>query len=414
MSFPDGFLWGSATAAHQIEGNNLASDFWALEHAANSRFAEPSGDACDHYRLFREDIALLADLGLNSFRFSIEWARVEPEDGFFSDAALAHYRDVLEACHASGVVPVVTLHHFTSPKWLMGLGGWEYERTPERFAAYCRTVMAELGDLIPYACTLNEANIGRVIRRIVANLGEGRRPRVEQAPVGLGEGPGASQPGGRAPEGHFLSQFSDTAFDVITRAHTAARAVIREVSPHTEVGLTLALQDVQALPGGEKAAEEVWAELFEDFLPAIAGDDFLGVQNYSRIRVGPEGVAPVPEDAEVTQMGYEFYPQALGSVLRAAASAGLPLIVTENGLATDDDARRVAFVRSALEGLERSLADGVDVRGYLHWTLLDNFEWMHGFAPKFGLIAVDRATQRRTVKESARFLGAIARRNALA
>lgn len=415
MSFPVGFLWGSATAAHQIEGNNLASDFWALEHAANSRFAEPSGDACDHYRLFRQDIALMAELGLNSFRFSIEWARVEPEDGFFSDSAIAHYREVLEACHAAGVAPVVTLHHFTSPKWLMKLGSWEYEQTPERFAAYCRKVMAELGDLIPYVCTINEANIGRVIRRIVANLGEGRRPSLEQAPVGLGEGPvGGGTAGAAVPDKHFLSQFSDAAFAVITRAHTSARAAIREVSPRTKVGLTLALQDVQVLPGGEKAAGEVWADLFEDFLPAVAGDDFLGVQNYSRIRVGPDGVAPIPEDAEVTQMGYEFYPQALGNVLRSAASAGLPLIVTENGLATDDDAHRVEFVRTALEGVERCLADGVDVRGYLHWTLLDNFEWMHGFAPKFGLIAVDRATQRRTVKESARYLGAVARRNALA
>ncbi|WP_436791399.1 glycoside hydrolase family 1 protein [Yinghuangia sp. YIM S10712] len=418
MSFPDGFLWGSATAAHQIEGNNLASDFWALEHVANSRFAEPSGDACDHYRLFRQDIALMAELGLNSFRFTIEWARVEPEDGFHSAAAIAHYRDVLEACHAAGVVPVVTLHHFSSPNWLMKLGSWEYAGTPERFAAYCRTVMTELGDLIPYVCTINEANIGRVIRRIIAGGGEGRRAPVEQAPVGLGDGP-VEAPAARADEkvsgGQtiFLSAFTDEAFDVITRAHVAAREAIREVSPNSKVGITLALQDVQALPGGEKAADAVWAELFEDFLPAMAGDDFVGVQNYSRIRVGADGVAPLPEGAEVTQMGYEFYPEALGNVLRRAASAGLPMMVTENGIATDDDARRVEFIRLALDGVERCLADGVDVRGYLHWTTLDNFEWMHGFKPKFGLIAVDRATQRRTPKDSARYLGAIARRNAL-
>lgn len=137
------------------------------------------------------------------------------------------------------------------------------------------------------------------------------------------------------------------------------------------------------------------------------------MQNYSRIRVGPDGTAPVPDDAEVTQMGYEFYPQALGNVLRRATAAGLPLMVTENGIATDDDSRRVEFIRQALAGVERCLADGVDVRGYLHWTALDNFEWMAGYRPRFGLIAVDRATQRRTVKDSARFLGGIARRNAL-
>ncbi|GAA1962788.1 glycoside hydrolase family 1 protein [Kitasatospora viridis] len=423
MAFSDGFLWGAATAAHQVEGDNVDSDFWALEHAANSPFAQPSGEACDHYRLFRQDIALLAGLGFNSYRFSIEWARVEPVDGQVSQTALAHYREVLQACHHAGMTPVVTLHHFSSPSWLQRLGGWEYEGTPDRFAAYCRTVMSELGDLIPYVCTINEANIGRVIRRIIAGGGEGRRPAVEQAPVGLdaraadvsAENPEAARSATAPPDmaGVFLFSFSDTAFEIITRAHTAARQVIREVSPDTEVGLTLALQDVQTLPGGERLAAETWAELFEDFLPAMAGDDFLGVQNYSRIRVGPDGVAAAPEGAELTQMGYEFYPQALGNVLRRCAAAGLPLMVTENGLATDDDERRVEFIQSALEGVEGALAEGIDVRGYLHWSALDNFEWMHGYRPKFGLIAVDRATQHRTVKESARHLGAIARRNAL-
>ena len=423
MAFPDRFLWGAATAAHQVEGDNVSSDFWALEHAPNSPFAEPSGQACDHYRLFRQDIALLADLGLTSYRFSIEWARIEPEDGFVSRAALAHYREVLEACHEAGLTPVVTLHHFSSPHWLKQLGGWEYEGTPERFAAYTRTVMSELGDLIPYVCTINETNIGRIIRRMITNAGEGRRSVLEQAPVGLGTrpvageatSPDASEASAAAPDmgGVFLFSFSDKAFDTITQAHVAARRVIKEVSPHTQVGMTLALQDVQALPGGEKNAEEIWTELFEDFLPAIDGDDFLGVQNYSRIRVGPDGVVPTPEDAEVTQMGYEFYPRALGNVLRRAASAGIPMVVTENGVATDDDERRAVFIRQALEGVENCLADGVDVRGYLHWTALDNFEWMAGYRPKFGLIAVDRNTQRRTVKNSARLLGEIARRNAL-
>lgn len=423
MAFPDRFLWGAATAAHQVEGDNVSSDFWALEHAPNSPFAEPSGQACDHYRLFRQDIALLADLGLTSYRFSIEWARIEPEDGFVSRAALAHYREVLEACHEAGLTPVVTLHHFSSPHWLKQLGGWEYEGTPERFAAYTRTVMSELGDLIPYVCTINETNIGRIIRRMIANAGEGRRSVLEQAPVGLdtrpvaGEAtsPDASEASAAAPDmgGVFLFSFSDKAFDTITQAHVAARRVIKEVSPHTQVGMTLALQDVQALPGGEKNAEEIWTELFEDFLPAIDGDDFLGVQNYSRIRVGPDGVVPTPADAEVTQMGYEFYPRALGNVLRRAGSAGIPMVVTENGVATDDDERRAVFIRRALEGVENCLADGVDVRGYLHWTALDNFEWMAGYRPKFGLIAVDRNTQRRTVKDSARLLGEIARRNAL-
>ncbi|HSA52779.1 MAG TPA: family 1 glycosylhydrolase [Yinghuangia sp.] len=431
MAFPDGFLWGSATAAHQVEGNNIASDFWAIEHSGVPMFAEPSGDACDHYRLYRQDIALLRELGFTSYRFSIEWARVEPEDGVFSRAAIAHYRDVLEACHEHGITPMVTLHHFTSPRWLMRLGGWEYDGTPDRFADYCRTVMAELGPLIPYACTINEANISSLTRRMIEDMTAARSADTpdggEQAPVGVSaesvesadkardwRTPGAAALG-TTPDNLnlFLFTWTDHGVDVIRRAHVAAREAIKEVSPATKTGITLALQDYQPGPGGEKAADERWAEAFDHFLPAMDGDDFVGVQNYSRVVVGPEHALPHPEGAELTQMGYEFYPQALENVVRRAASAGLPIHVTENGIATDDDTRRVEFVRRALEGVERCLSDGIDVRGYYYWSTFDNFEWMLGYRPTFGMIAVDRATQERTVKESARLLGRIAERNSL-
>lgn len=409
MVFPDDFLWGTATAGHQVEGNNVASDFWALEHTPGSRFAEPSGDACDHYRLYREDIALLKELGFTSYRFSIEWSRVEPEPGKVSRAAIEHYRDVLKACHELGLTPMVTLHHFTSPHWLPDLGGWEGEETPDRFAAYCRVVMAELGSLIPYVVTINEANIACLTRRMIGNL-PAQNAASEQAPVGAdiaGALLGADLPK------VFLFALGWTGPEIAKRAHMQARKAIRDVSPSTKVGVTLALQDYQPAPGGEESALEQWAENFDDFLPAIADDDFLGVQNYTRVRVDPGRAQPARDGVELTQMGYEFYPRALENVLRRAASAGLPLIVTENGVATTDDTRRVEFVREATEGVARCLADGVDVRGYYYWSALDNYEWMFGYRPKFGLIAVDRATQRRTVKDSARFLGSIAKRNSL-
>ena len=423
MAFPEGFLWGAATAAHQVEGGNVNSDFWALEQQAGAMFAEPSGDACDHYRLFGQDIALLAELGLNSYRFSIEWARVEPSPGEYSPEALAHYREVLEACHEQGITPMVTLHHFTSPRWLTELGGWEDEDTPGRFAAYCSTVFSELGPLIPYACTINEANIGQIIRQLL-DSGEGRSLHRE-AVLGLGAETtdlgveklteSVTEAGrGQLPDGVFLFTFSDKGHDTILRAHTLARAAIKEASPATKVGITLALQDVQARPGGEREAERIWSGQFTDFLPALDGDDFIGIQNYSRIVVGPDGMIPAAElETELTQMGYEFYPQALEGVLRRVAGTGLPMFVTENGIATADDTRRAEFVRLALGGVERALADGIDVRGYFYWSALDNFEWMLGYRPTFGLVAVDRATQVRTVKDSARYLGGIARRNAV-
>ena len=299
----------------------------------------------------------------------------------------------------------------------MRLGGWEHEGTPERFAAYCRRVMGELGSLIPWVCTINEANIAALTRRMIEDrmsaAGAG------QAPVGVGGGLSSWREAGAAalrttPEklNVFLLTFTGTALEIVKRSHVRAREVIREVSPSSRVGITLALQDYQALPGGEEAAADRWAESFEDFLPAVEGDDFLGVQNYSRVLLGPDGVV-VPDGAELTQMGYEFYPQALENVLRRAAVAGLPMVVTENGVASTDDTRRAEFVRLALEGVQRAVDDGVDVRGYLYWSALDNYEWMLGYGPRFGIVAVDRETQERTVKDSARYLGAVARRNAL-
>src|ERR1700743_3536133 len=173
--FPDGFIWGTATAAHQVEGGNTNSDNWLMEMAPNSVFAEPSGDACDHYHRYESDIALLAELGFRAYRFSIEWARIEPEEGFFSKAALDHYRRMLASCHAQGVTPMVTFHHFTAPLWFTKDGGWENKKSVDRFARYCEKAAEALGDMIPYACTINEANIPMMIAEM-RNL-SGRKPK---------------------------------------------------------------------------------------------------------------------------------------------------------------------------------------------------------------------------------------------
>lgn len=179
------------------------------------------------------------------------------------------------------------------------------------------------------------------------------------------------------------------------------------------VGMTIAMGDLQALPGGERHRDRADAEAHDAFLEAARGDDFVGVQNYTRVRFGPDGVLPPEAGIELTQMGYEFAPQALEAAIRYAHHrAGVPIIVTENGIATSDDARRIAFVNDALDGVARCIRDRIDVRGYFYWSMLDNFEWLLGYRPTFGLIAVDRTTQERTVKPSAEWLGAIARANA--
>ena len=155
MRFPKGFMIGAATAAHQVEGNNIHSDYWAQEQMTFTSFDEPSGLACDHYNRYEEDISLLAQAGLNAYRFSIEWARIEPQPGVYDEKEIAHYRSVLECCHAHQVEPIVTMHHFTSPKWLIEQGGWENPETVDKFAAYCRYVVGQLGSLFTYVCTIN-------------------------------------------------------------------------------------------------------------------------------------------------------------------------------------------------------------------------------------------------------------------
>src|ERR1700733_13588011 len=157
--FPEGFIWGTATAAHQVEGGNTASDLWLMENAPNSYYTEPSGDACDHYHLYPHDLALLKGLGFGAYRFSVEWARIEPEEGFFSKAALDHYRRMIAACRALDLIPIVTFHHFTAPLWFTRDGGWENAKSVGRFARYCERAGRALGDLIGYACTINEANV---------------------------------------------------------------------------------------------------------------------------------------------------------------------------------------------------------------------------------------------------------------
>ena len=400
--FPQDFLWGVASAGHQVEGNNVNSDTWFLERLPGSMFSEPSGDAVDHYHRYREDIALIAGLGFTSYRFSIEWARIEPEEGHFSQAELNHYRRMLEACREYGLTPVVTFHHFTSPRWLLALGGWEGPRTAELFARYCDRVMAHLGNLIGAACTLNEPNLPWLLESFgiggVAPENRGSVPVWAAAAERLGVDASTVAP--------FQFCSTEAAFEVKLAAHRAATAAIKAHRPDLLVGWTLANSDIQSIDGGQDLADQVRRNVNERFLEASRGDDFVGIQTYGRTVYGPNGHAPAPEGVATNQMGEEIYPQALEATIREAHRvAGVPVMVTENGLATEDDAQRVEYLRAAVDCVASCLADGIDVRGYIAWTAFDNYEWVFGYGPKFGLIAVDRETQDRTAKESALWLG---------
>lgn len=397
------FLWGTASAAHQIEGNNVNSDFWLAEHVKPTLFREPSGDACDSYHRYDEDAALAAELGFNAHRFGIEWARIEPEPGHFSEAELDHYARVLESCHKHGLAPMVTLSHWTVPRWFAARGGFENSESPALFERFAQKVSERLGSLMSAATTFNECNIGR-LARFLFNLD------TPQAKAGVKAMLDAcAKASGSDRWGNVLLGDPAKNEAQLVEAHLRAVAALKAGPGDFPVGLTISMQAIEGVGANNKAAE--FADLlYGPWLDAAKVCDFVGVQTYTRILVGAEGRLPPPDGAEKTGAGYEFYPQALSNTVRFAAErTGKPIYVTENGIATDDDSRRIAYIDGALAALQKAKADGVDIRGYFHWSLLDNFEWTAGYAQKFGLVAVDRKNFTRTPKPSARHLGAIAK-----
>ncbi|HEY0186648.1 MAG TPA: family 1 glycosylhydrolase [Cellulomonas sp.] len=385
LAFPDGFWWGASTAAHQIEGNNVNSDWWAREHAPVTDVPEPSGDAADSYHRFREDIALLAGSGLRMYRFSIEWARIEPEDGFFSRAELLHYRSMIDACRAHGVEPMVTLHHFTHPRWFARLGGWRNPQAPELFARYVQHVLPILRD-VTWVCTINEPNM------VVMTRGE--------------EGTDMAAASLPAPDLEISHALVD--------AHRRARQVLADGLPQVRSGWAVATQAFHAMPGCEAETRAYGYPREDFFLENAAGDDWLGVQAYLRTFIGKDGPVPVRDDVEKTLTGWEYFPPALGIGVRHAweLSGHVPVLVTENGLATSDDTRRIDYTYDALAGLRGAMDDGVEVLGYLHWSLLDNYEW-GSFRPTFGLVGWDAETFERSPRPSLGWLGAAARTGAV-
>lgn len=395
--FRAGFLWGSATAAHQVEGGNHNNDWWEWEHRGDSPCQESSGDGIDHWNRYREDFALLASLGQNAHRFSLEWSRIEPAENEFSHAALDHYARVLDSLHDQGLTAFVTLYHFTLPRWFAQRGGWMADDAVQLFGRYVERVADRLGDLMPYVGTVNEPSV------LVANAYL----------------TGAFAPGEKDIE--KCRQVNRT----LAVAHRVAVAALRSGRGRPAVGTCLQISPVDPLRPGDpddlatvRKIQDFFADPnLDDLAAADDPGDFVGLQYYSRglaDATAPSLSCPPPEGAETTQMGWEVYPAGFGRVLRELATLGLPIIVTENGIATTDDEQRRRFLTSHLTELKKAIDDGVDVRGYFHWSAFDNFEW-GTYTPRFGRIGIDRDNDlRRIVRPSAVLYGEVARANSLA
>ncbi|MFJ4014797.1 glycoside hydrolase family 1 protein [Microbacterium sp. NPDC090014] len=386
------FLWGAATAPHQVEGNNVNSDWWLYEQLM-PHFGL-SGDAVDSYHRYEEDMRLLADAGLTAYRFGIEWSRVEPIAGEYSRAALAHYRRMIDTAQGLGLTPVVTLHHFTSPRWFVEEGGWLGDTAIDRFAAYVTRVV-DILDGVDWVCTINEPNMLALMVLMSRSINPDAVPSFITPTV---------QPG----EGFVLPRPSLHVGERLVEAHLAARAVLKERTS-ARVGWTLANLNLWAKPENEVYLEAERHAREDLYLRAARDDDFIGVQAYSTQEIDAQGFVAAEPGPENTLVGTYYRPDALESAVRHAweVTGGVPILVTENGLATADDDRRIAYTTGALRGLATAIDDGIDVRGYLHWSLLDNFEWGH-WEPTFGLISVDRETFTRTPKPSLAWLGEVA------
>jgi beta-glucosidase len=407
-TFPKGFFWGASTAPHQIEGNNTASDLWFLENQQPTVFNTPSGDACNSFELWATDLDLARAMGLNAYRFGIEWARIEPEKGLVSRAMLDHYKALIAGCHARGLSPIVTFNHFTAPRWFSAQGGWTNPEAPALFARFCDIATRALGDGITSAITFNEPNITLLLQVLLPKpVWDISKLTADTAAKRLG-----------VPK--FIAANVCAAEDVapiqtgLLAAHKAGKAAIKAVRGDLPVGFSLSMVDDQAV-GRNSMRDRIRHELYGAWLDLARADDFMGVQNYERALWNDHGRIPAPAGAVVNWSGTEVYAPSLGNAVRYAHSVtGKPVLVSEHGVGTDDDTIRAKFIPESLVGLKAAIDDGVPVLGYCHWSLIDNFEWIFGYKPHFGLHSVDRVTFARTAKPSALVLGAIACRNALA
>ena len=393
------FLWGVATSSHQIEGGNDRNDWWDWEQLPGKiRGGARSGSACRGWDRYEEDLDLIRTLGLNAYRFSLEWSRIEPEPGRFDDRAIAHYRAVLEGCRARAITPMVTLHHFTNPRWFAAQGGWEERANLRHFERFARLAGERYGDLVDLWITVNEPEVygfygyasgiwppgvndrSRALQ-VIANLLEAHAVAaraLRETDRTDADGDGHATWIGAAK--HWVLLDPKRPWWPLDRiAASANHAVFNVAVARALAGGPIDLR----IPGARPALRD----------PDVmrGSSDFLGVNYYTRWMVTLFGKDPrtARAGAPVNDLGWENYPEGLERALEETARFGLPLVVTENGIADATDRFRPAFLERSLEALDRARQAGADVRGYFHWSLMDNFEWADGHEGRFGLYEVD-------------------------
>ncbi len=386
--FPKSFFWGTATSSHQIEGDNKNNDWWEAEQ--KGLVPHKSAKVCDSYKRYEEDFDLAKTMANNAHRFSIEWSRVEPEEGKFNEEAIGHYRKILQALHARGLEPFVTLHHFTNPIWFARKGGWTNKKAPEYFERYVNFVASRLGSGIHYWATINEPIIA-----IRQGYLRGIWPPFHK--------------------GDFLGFFR--VLENMAEAHKRAYRVLHQINNSPQVGIAQSVNYFEAEGGALKLFNGLLVWIFrylknEWFLDKIKNhQDFIGLNYYNHYKVSLVK-GKYQDGKERSDFGWEIYPKGIYHVAKEAyARYKKPIYITENGISDADDDQRPDFLKEHLFWLHKAIEDGADVRGYFHWSLLDNFEWAEGFTQRFGLAEVDFETFERKLRPSGRLYGEICKNN---
>jgi len=395
--FPHNFLWGAATSAYQVEGGNSNADWWEWERKVGK---EASGDACRHYELYRQDFDLAKELNHNAHRLSLEWSRIEPEEGRFSDKELEHYKNVILALKERNIEPVVTLHHFTNPVWLAKQGGWLNIKAEKHFLRFAEKVVEALADKVRFWVTINEPNVYTYHSYIL-----GVWPPQEKS-----------------------YRKAEQVTSNLLAAHAGAYRLIRDIyrKKNLVIPYISIAESLQAFVPCSKTLKnriavylrERWFN-FSVIEKLISSHtlDFIGVNYYTRQLVDVESWGPNHLVLDVCKrnhdprrknsIGWDVYPEGLYDLLIKLKKYHLPVFILENGICTQDDDLRWEYIAEHLKSLKRAMDKGVSVLGYIYWSLLDNFEWDKGFSPRFGLIDVDYGTYRRSVRQSARNLAEV-------
>ena len=421
LRFPAGFLWGVSTAAHQVEGGNDNNQWSAWEAAGRIKSGDHCGRACDWWRNAERDFDLARDLGVNALRFSVEWSRVEPREGEWDSQALQRYREMLQALQQRGIRGMVCLHHFSHPMWFERKGGFLNPDAEQLFARFTRRVVRDLGNLCQHWVTFNEPNVYGALGYVLGEFPPGKKGEIVNA---------------------------IRVVNAMARAHSYAYRAIHELQPEAQVGWAHNYVVFQASDPAsvlDRWVAALLGELFnESFLRLIEqgrlgfplsllnGDaggvrgmcDFVGLNVYSRFHVAFDwkcvsqlfGRVFVPDHVPQGDRGFESaygeaYPQAIRVAVERVARMGRPIYILENGVPDAQDRIRPWLIVNAVRELHRLIEERHDIRGYYHWTLTDNFEWSEGWKLRFGLVALDPKTQQRTVRDSGRLYGAIARSN---